>query len=103
MHPNCKSIRSGGQERRIGGRPLVAVLILLPILYVLTVGPTMRLRASGTPATLPAIYFPIVAVCAISPKCEEMFTRYVNLWMPPGSDFGTDGRAWSIRPAKPVK
>ena len=73
-----------------GGRataPIVAVaLVLLPTLYVLSVGPAFALWQAGwigweRKATLEAVYYPIIVVAANNQGARALFVDYVNLWL----------------------
>jgi len=75
------------RKRCIGG-PMVAVLIGLPILYVLSIGPAARLQLKGyLPAgAFASFYAPIRWA---GDNCESFrlaIGRYVGLWFPPPPD-----------------
>jgi hypothetical protein len=59
------------------------VLILLPVLYVLGIGPA-NLIALNYPNTQPmwrVVYWPIGVVGEHSPQVQDWLTWYMNLWV----------------------
>ena len=71
-------------KRRIGGGPLVAVLVSLPVLYVLSEGPVAGLVARGyLPQGLDLFfYWPLNWVAARSDAVSLALAWYENIWMP---------------------
>jgi hypothetical protein len=64
----------------------VAVLVLAPLLYVLSIGPAYALLLRGhiTEQSIEVAYFPIVAVANRSASAREWLIWYWGLWVPLG-------------------
>ena len=69
--------------------PLIAILVvslvMLPLLYILSVGPAAFIYDrlddnSWQAATLSAIYAPLAWVCERSEQAEQMISWYMKLW-----------------------
>jgi hypothetical protein len=80
--------RGGGAVATIA----VILLVLLPIFYVLAIGPIVwlndrnyiNLAANGTVAT---IYWPLEALCEKSPLAERVIGGYADLWRAPSPPY----------------
>lgn len=71
------------RKRRIGGGPLVAVLLLLlPVGYVLSIGPTARLANDGkmSLSSWVTIYRPIIRIAGVWKPAHAAMEWYVDLW-----------------------
>jgi hypothetical protein len=72
------------EERRGGYRALLfaAMPAALPILYVLSTGPTLTLVASGhsTTETWQSLYWPLIYVSNLSPVIYDAWQWYLWLW-----------------------
>jgi hypothetical protein len=71
-------------ERRKGSHAgaMLAVVLLLPVLYVLSIGPAARLVFRGymQPETVKAIYAPVQWLADQNHAVNFTLTWYVNLW-----------------------
>jgi len=65
--------------------PIVAVLMLLPVLYVASIGPVVWMDNRGhipewSRGPLEALYAPLEWVLSKSQTLDHWFERYVDLW-----------------------
>jgi len=69
--------------------PWPEIILCLPLLYVLSVGPVSALASRGTPssASLDTIYKPLHLLADEFSPAERLLTWYVGLWVatPPES------------------
>jgi hypothetical protein len=91
---------------------LLVVLILLPMIYVLSVGPAVWMATSGrmNPRTLEAVYWPLEWTANNVPVAGPAIVRYVELWdpqvqpvysVPPGAPTPSTGAIPTPAPASP--
>jgi hypothetical protein len=78
-----KSKRSGAAAALLLG----AVLVLLPMLYVLSIGPVARMLEDGWISkswepTLESAYFPVIWAVDTSPAVDSVMTNYMHMWVP---------------------
>jgi hypothetical protein len=61
----------------------VALVVLLPVLYVLSIGPAYCLVQYGYVRrhTYVVTYRPIIFVCSASPSARQATERYLDFWM----------------------
>ena len=71
-----------GQQRRIG--LWIALVPIVLLLYVLSVGPVLRVypRALIRSRAVRGFYYPLVAVSQHSRPCARVLDWYVRLWKP---------------------
>jgi len=87
-HPDDNSGMDEKPTKRGGGAVpvviLLVVLILLPILYVLSVGPAVLMATSGrmNPKTLEAVYWPLEWTASNVPVVGPAIIQYAALWEP---------------------
>ena len=67
---------------------IVVVLVVLPILYVLSIGPTFGMIANGwvSPTWAPtavAAYRPLEWIARCVPSFGQAVTQYTQWWLPP--------------------
>jgi hypothetical protein len=62
----------------------IALVIFLPLLYVLSLGPVCWLTSRTGQAVefMPLIYLPIGWLCEHSLKSQELLSRYLQFWTP---------------------
>ena len=65
---------------------LVALLVVLPMLYALSVGPVVWLDGGTGRFTeneyVIAAYFPLIWAAESCPPVERLWTGYISLWEP---------------------
>ena len=77
---------SKSNERSSSGASVVAVvlligLLLLPVGYVLSLGPAVWMHDRGwLPDSVGIVYWPLIMLCKYSSTFEEMMNWYVELW-----------------------
>jgi hypothetical protein len=78
----------GGMEMRKhehrGALPVIVfVLLLLPVLYVLAIGPAHWLMDHGyiSEATFDAVYWHFIVAVKRSPAVQQLVVWYINLWV----------------------
>jgi len=64
---------------------LVVVLLLLPMIYVLSVGPAVRMVHTGSLSEHAAetIYYPLIVIHEALPPVGVVLDRYIELFEPP--------------------
>lgn len=83
MHTDTQRSESSGRKRRIGGGPLVAVaLIVLPVLYVLSIGPAFWLADHDkiSISAYQTIYLPLGFLTTLSQTLERFIEVYLEWW-----------------------
>jgi hypothetical protein len=75
-----------GSRRHTG--VLIGVMLLLPVLYTLSMGPAVRLRTYRClkPETFQVVYAPVIGVARSFPAIGDPLNEYLWLWYPyPGT------------------
>ena len=76
MRENTGESRSGCAMMAVGG------LVLLPLLYLLAIGPTAWLIEQEwiSESFAERLYAPILMLIDLSPFCQRLFEWYLDLW-----------------------
>lgn len=64
----------------VGAAVLLLVLLMLPALYVFSVGPVAR-AFPDPPTWLRAIYDPLIRLARTTEATEQLFRWYLELWV----------------------
>jgi len=83
---------------------LVAVLIALPMLYALSIGPVARMLETGWISkswepTLESAYLPLIWTANSVPAVESVLTSYLLLWVTPNQAVSAAPPAAVVAPA----
>jgi hypothetical protein len=74
--------RESRTEARGAGAVIVALVLMLlvPVAYVLSVGPVLKSYNGDLPDAWLVFYAPLVWLDAHAPLCRQFFEWYVRLW-----------------------
>jgi hypothetical protein len=68
--------------RRRGAGIYVLTVALLPVLYVLSIGPAARLYPNQAPQAVRTFYAPLLALAEQNHALRAALKGYIRLWLP---------------------
>ena len=86
---------------------LVALLVVLPLFYVLSIGPVAGMLDAGwiprrCEPTLEVVYSPLIWTANNVPTVESVFTSYIHLWVTPNEAVYTATPTAVVPPPTPA-